>query len=470
MNFLKRCFISIKRRKGKSIIMFLAVVLICNVIAGSISVKNAMENTKKSIASSMLIELKPEIDYDKVISVEPDPLTEDIINEIGKSNYLKDYYYSYNYSLTSDVLEGVDGDIILYRELNSKLAYDSETYFSIVGTSSNKIKEISNGKIKIIEGEVYTTSDIEQKNNVVIISSELAEKNNLAVGSAITLRKKIEDYSTFTAVTLKVVSTEYKVVGIFESESNQIKDEEGNIINETNPLANTIYMPSSSLKTIHDTYITELNNLNIEYYDELSISTTYYLNSIYDLENFNNENLKKLPSGYKFTDNSELYISSLSPMNNMGVIADYVMYASIIASILIIGLISLLFFRERKHEMGIYLALGEHKIKIALLILVETLIISVLAVTLSIFTGNIVASNISNKMLENEIANNDSEVYYDEYGYEIDYEAELLEKYNVSLDVPTIILIFLISIGSVTISTLIPIYYTLKLNPRKILM
>ena len=44
----------------------------------------------------MPIELKAEIDYDKVINKEPEKLTEETIKKIGNSSYLKAYYYSYN--------------------------------------------------------------------------------------------------------------------------------------------------------------------------------------------------------------------------------------------------------------------------------------------------------------------------------------------------------------------------------------
>ena len=141
--------------------------------------------------------------------------------------------------------------------------------------------------------------------------------------------------------------------------------------------------------------------------------------------------------------------------------------------LLIIGLISLLFLRERKHEMGIYLALGERKVNIATQILIETVAISLLAICISIFTGNLVAKNISNKLLENQISEsyNKNDQYYDEYGYLLNVDKkDVMANYNVKLDAITITLIFVISLGSITVSTLIPIYYTLKINPKKILM
>ncbi len=481
MNFFERSIISIKRRKGKSLILFLAILLICNLIAGSISVKKALVKTENNISGGMPIELKAEIDYDKVINKEPEKITEAMVKKIGNSSYLKAYYYSYSYYLTSKTTMSDNGGILYEaREYSSeKIAIDDpfypseQGYFSILGTNNNQLKDIINGKIKIMSGAIYTEDDVKSGNNVILISKEVAKKNNLEVGSEITLQKELDDYSTGEYRILKTISEKYKVVGIFEAKVNKTLDDKGNVIYENNPLANYIYMPNNTVKVIHDKVASSASALNIEWYDDLYINSAFYLKNINDIEDFKNENLKLLPDSYKFTDNSELYKTTIGPMKSVETISNYVMYASLGASVLIIGLISLLFLRERKHEMGIYLALGERKMNIALQILIETIAISLLAVCISIFTGNLVAKNISNKMLENQISEsyNKNDQYYDEYGYLLNVDkSDIMANYNVKLDAVTIALIFAISIGSITVSTLIPIYYTLKINPKKILM
>ena len=132
----------------------------------------------------------------------------------------------------------------------------------------------------------------------------------------------------------------------------------------------------------------------------------------------------------------------------------------------------ILFCKERKNEMGIYLALGEKKINIALQLLIETLIVSIIAITLSIFTGNILAKNVSNKMLQNQIVeqNNKIENQNNYNSYDLIDEDEIMDNYTVTLGINTILMIYIISIISISLSTILPIYYTLKLNPRKILM
>ena len=475
MNFFRRSYTSIIRRKGKSLILFLTILLISNVIAGSISVKKALVNTEKSITEKMPIEIKIDLDYEKITDKDPDKITEEQINKIGKSVYIRDYYYSYNYNLQTTTLKPANENILFRTSsLEDKMSIiGQENSFTIIGSNSTVIREIVLGKFKIIDGKTYTKEDIEKGNNVVIISKELAKKNNLKVGSKITLGKNIEEYTGVDFKLLKAIKEEYKVIGIFEAKTNHIKDENGKIVEEFNPLVDYIYMPNKTMETIHNEIITSYDELNIDDYDTFSINATFNLKNINELEDFKNENIKKLSPGYKFVDNSELYNKTIGPMQNMQSLSNFIMYASIVASIIIIGLITVLFFRERKHEIGIYLALGEYKLNIAIQVLLETIIISLLAVSISIFSGNLLAKNISNKMLANEISSStkDDNISYDEFGYQNSIDKkEIMSKYSVSLDINTIILIYIISLGSVTVSTLLPIYYTLKINPRKILM
>ena len=273
------------------------------------------------------------------------------------------------------------------------------------------------------------------------------------------------------SVTPTIVEDEYTIIGIFETSKSYQRDTEGKLVEVESEYVDTIYMPNDAVKNIHDKVLEEIKNENVDDYDVFSIETMYQINSIDEIEEFKSENLAKLPKGYKFEDNSESISSITVPMNNMKDLSNIIVYASIIASVIIIGLISILFCKERKKEMGIYLALGERKRNIALQLLLETLIISIIAITISIFTGNAIAKNVSNKMLENQIIEQSTKMT-ESNNYNNNYidEDEIISNYNVSLSGNTILMIYIVSILSVSLSTILPICYTLKLNPRKILM
>lgn len=178
-------------------------------------------------------------------------------------------------------------------------------------------------------------------------------------------------------------------------------------------------------------------------------------------------------------------------MANLEWIASIILYVAIAATILILSLLITLFLRDRRHEMGIYLSLGERKFKIALQILSEVLCLAVIAVTLSVFSGNILAKSVSNGMLENQIIKEQEEAASEaqnnrnqgpamniigrmgNQGNSSDVLAatqEMKESYTVTLNASVILLIYAVGIGTVIVSTLIPIVYTLRLKPKKILM
>lgn len=436
MNFVQRSLLSIKERKSRSIILFLAVLLICNVMAGAISVKKALLNTEKSFIDLIPIEVSIDDNYSVFLDNTDQGLTEDIVKDIGKSQYVKNWYYYYKYWLGNKKLEnGKEIPIVGADEDNEFHPFNS---FDIIGAYKETVIQEDEGDIKLVQGKNFSSYDISNGNNVILIS--------------------VED--------------EYEVIGIFETNKNYERDTEGNLVEIESDYIDTIYMPNDAIKNIHSKVIDEIKRKNADDYDTFSLKVKYQINSINELEEFKSENLSKLPKGYEFNDNSEKYNSVATPMQNMKDLSNIIVYSSIIASVIIIGLISILFCKERKKEMGIYLALGEKKINIALQILLETLIIAIVAITISVFTGNMLATKVSKQMLENQI--NEQNTQTTNQGYynseDIVDDEEVMDNYKVTLDINTIISIYLIAIFSISISTILPIYYTLKLNPRKILM
>ena len=462
MSFLDRSLLSIKMRKSRSFILFMTVLLICNVMSGSISVKNALLNTEKSFTDLIPIEVSIVDDYSLFLE-DNNSLNEEIVKKIGSSSYVKSYYYYYKYWLGSNKLENGSELPIIGADENEFHPFNS---FDILGAYKKTVKEMDDGSIKIISGKTFTDLDIENGNNVILISKEVANKNKLSVGDKIKLGSQINIYSANSPI----VEEEYEIIGIFETKTEYEKDTEGNLVKIESNYVDTIFMPNEAIKNIHDKVDIEVKKQGVDSYDTFSLKVKYELNSIDELEEFKSENLTSLPKGYVFEDNSASISSVIVPMNNMKDLSNIIVYASIIASIIIIGLVMVLFCKERKKEMGIYLALGEKKKNIAMQLLLETLIVSIIAITISIFTGNIIAKNVSNKMLKNQITEQISKENQNNYNSSDLNEEEIIDNYKVSLNIKTVLIIYGVAIISVSMSTILPIYYTLKLSPRKILM
>ena len=66
MNYLKRAWLSVTRRKGKSLLLFIIIFILGNVIAGAVSIQQATLNVERTIKSQMgaAVTLRP--DYDNM--------------------------------------------------------------------------------------------------------------------------------------------------------------------------------------------------------------------------------------------------------------------------------------------------------------------------------------------------------------------------------------------------------------------
>ena len=66
MNFLKRAFLSLSRRKGKSLILLVIIFILSNVMAGSIAIGQASNNVEKTIKLQLGANASVELDWEKM--------------------------------------------------------------------------------------------------------------------------------------------------------------------------------------------------------------------------------------------------------------------------------------------------------------------------------------------------------------------------------------------------------------------
>ena len=211
------------------------------------------------------------------------------------------------------------------------------------------------------------------------------------------------------------------------------------------------------------TYEIEHNllNPNNKYSSQEYLQPLFVLKELSLVEKFKEEAKGLLPEHYKIVDNGESFAKIIAPMENIRWIANIVLYVAVGATILILSLLITLFLRDRKHEIGIYLSLGEKKIKVIGQILAEVLLIAIISITLSLVSGNLIAKGVSKQMLNNQIVaeqekanqNNNGMIMYssesslDYLGYGINIsDEELLESYSVKLGFDIILMFYLIGL------------------------
>ena len=511
MNFLKRGWISVVRKRGKSAILLVLVFILGNVMAGVISIKGAVGNTQQLMREKIGVLASLEADYEaysQAGATEPiGSVPVETIETIGRLKQVRSYDYLTRLWLESSTLVAYfdnqgDGRI---KPLYAKDAPTGTTpiapepgatySFQLVGGQNPDVSDLIHGKITLAQGRVFTAEEIDNSISVVIVSKKFAELNKLNVGSTFELEKTIYEYykregvkDLFPPTQNTVKKTfEVSVIGIFEPVEID-ESEAGKYMGSD--LHNTIYTTNKAINTFTNVITEAEKQLNgLEYSSTYTyVVPVFALRDPLELEGFRAEATPLLPKYYKLVDNSASYQYIATPMKNMDWIASVILIVSIGATLVILSLLITLFLRDRRHEMGIYLSLGESKLRVAGQILTEVLLIGILAISLSLFTGNMVAGNLSGKMLNNQIvaeqqnqANNAAGLPYekpyapvtglDMLGYDSAFsEQELIDSYTVKLGIDTFALFYLVGLGTLLVSTAVPILYVTRLNPKKILM
>ncbi|WZU02242.1 FtsX-like permease family protein [Erysipelothrix sp. D19-032] len=70
------------------------------------------------------------------------------------------------------------------------------------------------------------------------------------------------------------------------------------------------------------------------------------------------------------------------------------------ATILILSLVIVLFLRDRKHELGVYLSLGDRRGRVVGQIVMEVMMVAFVGLTLSLVTGNYLAKGLSSNLMK----------------------------------------------------------------------
>ncbi|WP_026675602.1 ABC transporter permease [Alkalihalobacterium bogoriense] len=490
MNFIKRGLLSITRNKVKSIILLAIILILGNLIAGAISIQQATTNVEKTIKERMGTAATVDLDYDslwnsdmteeEMMNVNPEMLTLDQIKQIGELSQVKYYDYSSRTNLGSNHVKS----FTVYEE---DMEYESpyfETNFFIKGVNYAPIIDFEEGKNQIVEGRVFTNEEVENGAAVTVISKKLAEVNNLHVGDNLILTSAVIDYTGQQEEILDSRDVPLEIVGLFEPVTVERTEDENNqhgmwdfMDMETQ---NTVYVPNDIVLSERKYDLEKRMELDEEFRKMVEeegdawlqeyYQPIYILNSTDDAQAFAEDALTLVPDYYVVRHASDQYDSISGPIKSMSKLSGYVLIVSVAASILIIGLVVLLFLRDRRRELGIYLSLGERRGRVIGQIVIEVFVIALIGITLSLFTGNLIASGVSGTLMQSDTVNQDEFYYYgDDFTSNLT-TSDVLNSYEVQLS-PTYILMFIIiGLATVLFSTIIPLIYIVRLNPKKILM
>ena len=475
MNFLKRAFLSLVRRKGKSLILLVIIFILSNVMAGSIAIGQASKNVERTIKIQLGANASVELDWEKMQDWTEEQwnsleyITPETADKIGSLSYVKYYDYSSETYINSSTLTQYDPNMV---------EVPTVSYFPIKGVQYAPILDIVNGNATLVNGRTFNDTEIANADYVALISDKVAELNNVFVGDVIYLQNTFSIWKEDNTVEEVKRDIALEVIGIFTPKVEQSEENNGGWIDYT-PF-NRIYVPNGVVhaenRWMNEQYAIAYPDSNVNI-DQIYITPTFVLNNPEDVESFRTEAKNLLPDYYKVTVSSDAYDSVAGPIKFIGSLSNIILYVAIGATILILSLVVILFLRDRKHELGIYLSLGESKSKVVGQILIEVVSIALIAITLSLLSGNSIAESTSQSMMDlrNEITGNtgDGGVIYRDMGYYPTNgvtEEDVLEAYKIEFSWDYVLILYGVGLGTVLLSSIAPMIYILRLKPKKIMM
>ena len=513
------------REPLKPLIIFTVLLVLGILTSGAISVSQAIVNTEANLLrrtpplATILIDIPAMTEYARENDHWPiiDPQSSTIFEIIGNLPYVRTFDYAvYAPFFSNELVYSIDLspysqiDWLTEAVFKSKLEFwgpsiihhyfyditDLEQFY-VKGVYNYNVVDEQEGLINLISGRVFTQEEAETGAHVVLIPQAFAEANNLEIGSVFALDMHIFDTYCFEgyfggffepdAPILNTETIELEVIGIFQptvvmDETANMRDVEMHI-----RLNMRMYVPVQVTKMNHyfqTEHIREFYPNDLERFEVSGLQHRFFIYTdvmfvLYDsldLARFNEAASAYLSEFRYIHDLRHEFSEITNSMAGLQGISNFIIVGVSISSLVILGLLILLFLHDRRKEIGLYLALGESKKGIVVQMLVEVISLAILAMGLSLFIGNILADRITNEMLLQDITSfsptmdigaND----FREMGFATYLTGEqMFEFYAVNLDISVMILFIGVSTTMILISTILPILYITRLSPKEILM
>jgi len=524
MTFLKRAKLNITRNIGKTLVLFLLIFLLGSLLSIAIVVRNSIHQTESNLRvqlphiASLEWEFRAEGYFDGETASFEFP-TLDMIEAVASLSYVRDYDISGRHALYGNtetlqwvVLSGLNpnyfpSDVIEIGNdvLSQNLGWDGTegvymNMFLTKGINNPYPVDLQQELISLVDGRFINQYEIDNGALVVVVSSLFAEVNDLEVGSMISLENNLYDstamaesevsspnYWHLDTFRLAHQEIELEVIGTFDINQAMIHMDHETawwLTIDLNNFYNQMYIPlrlQLEIATYYYSHMPEsMRAFNLSD-DVLVFEPIFLLNDPRDFSAFSQAASEVLPEYWYVVDNSGSFAPILRAMDNMLDISNLVFIGASIATIFSLTLMITLFLIDRRSEIGIYRALGESKQKIICQILIETFSVSIIAIFLAFFTGHLLSDNFSRNMLEQNLLQQEQENPFVGLAEDFNWDQlffnqspmtleEMMAAYDVSLDGSIIAFFVTVQIVTISISTILPIAYILRLEPKEILL
>ena len=412
---LKRSWLSIKRKLGRTVILTLIFFMMANLVLAAFIIKSAvaaqMDYAKSTLGGTVSIQadmntIRENQKTEMEKGGDPSEMFKEMkrpsidvktANKIASSStdYIKDYSYTVSSSANAGELETVEtkgpsgfgkgmmGGPNFGEQDSDDSTLDADITISGVNAYAY-IDGVQNETITIKDGNYFD----EDSNGSVMIAYEFAELNSLKVGDSFTLK------NIYTEQEIPLT-----VIGIYDS-------------SEARADGNTMYMNTATAAKFLSS-----DDYNSGNYDVDNVNF-YMLNSDNAdefVEKINVEFSELADNNLKVAVDTSEYDSIAGSIESVGGFANTILIIVVIAAVAIITLIVTINVKDRRYEIGVLMSLGASKKNVIGQIATELIIIGTLGFTLASITGTLFAGALGDIILKDQTASS-SEQFEKNFG------------------------------------------------------
>ena len=459
MSVIKRAWFYVTRKKSKSLLMFLILFGIATATISGMAIKKATVDARGQINQSINASFQ---------------LEQDIINNRGIGNrglgnvpasaidQIKDIpgITGYNARIIGEV------DLVDLKKVpltNPRIQHDDsfmKGYENLVDldgmTDSSLDNKFISSVIDLAEGRHITKEDTQK----VLVHEEFAKLNNLKIKDKIYVKKsELASVPALEGASKDKIALE--IVGIFSGSNMNSATMAEELIE------NTIITDIETIKTLNG-------------YDDETVlyqNAKFYVNDPKELSRIL-EKVNELPidwTNYQVTDSAKDYPALTGSLDSMDGLINKMLIGIVVISAIILSLVLAFWINGRIHETGVLLSLGVSKINIIAQYVVELLMIAVVGFGLSYFSGQAIAQNIGDSMVQQAgeagTAGFQQSLGGMQFGADPDSSTvtKTLESIDVSITLAEMGYVWLIGGLIILLSVSISSIFIIRLKPKEIL-
>ena len=455
MEVIQRAWHFITRKKIKTLIMMVILILISTVILSGLAIKNGTDQAASKIGekvqSAFVLENNARYNMGtprgagtvKNKDIELIAKLDGVTGSVRRMDALVD--------LKNAKQARLPGGVTDYDAKKEK-EYGEAVNFMGVNDSSRELK-FRTETFKLVAGRHINENDKFK----VLVHEDFAKMNKLQLGSKIKVQANPHDPDNLQK---SHESAEVEIVGIFSGKNSRKAAVRSELFE------NIFYTDLATTRKV--------NKVNLD--NEIYQNVTFFAKDVNTMGKVL-EQAKKLPVNwkmYQLTKSEQELAGITSTISGIYGLVFGVMVLGMVIGIGVLALVLFLWINERRKEIGVLLAIGVSKFKIILQFSLEILMIFIVSFGLSYFTAKAVSQNIGNDLVAQASKNTTKEINKSlkggNFGADSSVSTKTIDHIDVNVEPKLLIGTGIFGVIVIIAAVLVASSPTLKLKPKKLLM